>query len=611
MDWRSFLGELRRRRVLRAATLYAIGAWGVLQFADLAMPAWGIPDGALRSVFAALLLGFPVALVFGWHFDVRADGVTRTPPALRSGDRPVDLSLTTGDYVVLGLLAAVVLTITFGTGLKLVGTSRSEMRITAAAVPPGSIAVLPFLNVGEDPNNEYFSEGISGELLNLLARVPGLQVAARTSSFSFRESDADVATIAGRLGVRHVLEGSVRRDGARVRIAAQLINAETGFQLWSDSFDRELDDVFVVQDEIAGAIVEALREHLRPEDMEAVRRSQAPTRDLMAYELYLQGIYLWQQRGEENLRRSVALFEEAIARDPSFASAYAGLAAAYAVLVFWASDVEEEFGRLAEEAALETLALDPGIGTAHAVLAGRRLARGQWAMADASYRNAIALEPSNASAPHWFADFLQQVGRASESARMAERALRIDPVSPVRNVVAAVSYLFAGEAERARHHRDTAYRLGLAQDEFLPLLFALHEGRQADVAAFLGERFRAAGADGAWLAAVVDAFHEPAGMEPGRTALREAFAAGLLPQQQAFLLAIYLGDTDFAMERGAALARRASWYMVGFWLEEAEHLRRDPRFTSLMTEIGLVDYWRTHGWPDACEPGPGGGLSCA
>jgi TolB-like protein len=250
-----------------------------------------------------------------------------------------------------------------------IGSDEARNR-AAAAVPGGdvaqaSIAVLPFDNMSADAENEYFADGLAEEILNALAHVPGLKVAARTSSFSFKDKDADIPTIAGALGVRTVLEGSVRKSGDRVRITAQLINAADGLHLWSETYDRDLDDIFVVQEEIARAIVEALEVRLTAGGALVER----PTGDQEAYEEYLRGRFLWNQRTPEALEAAISHFERAVERDPDFTLAWAGLADAILTLPWYVSEADwDSLLQSGREAAERALELDPNLGQAHATL---------------------------------------------------------------------------------------------------------------------------------------------------------------------------------------------------------------------------------------------------
>jgi TolB-like protein len=292
---------------------------------------------------------------------------------------------------------------------------------------------MPFANLSGDPTRDYFSDGMSEELLNLLARVPGLQVASRTSSFAYKDREVDVRQIGRELGVSTVLEGSVRQASDRVRITAQLIDAQSGFHLWSETYDRKLEDVFQVQDEIAKAIVDKLRIELAPADQQLAQRQKAPTQNVEAYELYLQGRAIWKRRGAENLKRAIELYQAAIGKDPAFARAHAALASVYVVLPGYTKekDDEEKFLQLAEAAARQALAIDPSIGEAHAVLAQINANRGDLLDAESGFFFAISLEPNEPTPHQWYSILLGKVGRLTASLAQAQKAQELDPTSPI------------------------------------------------------------------------------------------------------------------------------------------------------------------------------------
>ena len=304
-----------------------------------------------------------------------------------------------------------------------------------------SIAVLPFTNLSPNRENEYFSDGMTEELITALGRVEGLQVAARTSAFALKGSNLDARAVGETLHVATVLEGSVRRAGDRLRVAAQLVDSRSGYHLWSDEYDRQLKDVFAVQEELARAIVGALRVRLEPAGRPRAGLVEPATADLEAHDLYLQGRSVWNQRTAESFRRAVDFFDRAIARDSGFAQAYAGLADTYVLLPFYGHTRPSDAFPQAKAAALRALALDSTLAEAHASL-GYVLAVADfdWHGAETEFRRAIALNPSYATAHHWYADYLDMVGRPDEAVAEIERARRLDPLS--RIIAGEVGYTY-------------------------------------------------------------------------------------------------------------------------------------------------------------------------
>ncbi|HUP02197.1 MAG TPA: adenylate/guanylate cyclase domain-containing protein [Gemmatimonadota bacterium] len=331
------------------------------------------------------------------------------------------------------------------------GTEASAHRHIAtpesAAPPAQSIAVLPFANLSADPDNEYFSDGITEEILTVLAPVEGLKVISRTSVMQYKGTTKSVRQIGQELDVATVLEGSVRRAGDRVRIAAQLIDAVTDKHLWADRYDRNLEDIFAIQTDVAERIVEALRVRLSPR--EKARIAEQPTENVEAYQWFLKGRYFLAKRTEEALRQAIDQFRQAVKADPSFAQAWAGLAGGYALLPSYSNAPAAEASAEARSAAEHALALDPGLGEPHAALGMVAQLFWEWDEADREYRRAIELSPGYATAHHWYGGFLSSLNRHDEAIAEFLTALELDPLSlPVLNGF-AMACLFAGRFDEA------------------------------------------------------------------------------------------------------------------------------------------------------------------
>ncbi len=436
-----FLKELRRRRVLRVAGLYVVAIWLVMQIADIVFPAWGIPDAAIRYLLWAGLLGFPVALAFGWIFQLTPEGIRRTRPEWSEAELDAALPLQRTDYLILSVFLVVIGWIGYDAISRVVRTTPvDEWRPSLAEVVENSVAVLPFASLSGDPEHEYFADGISEEILNRLSAFGELKVMARTSSFTFKDSGYDIARISGLLGVKYLLQGSVRRDGQQLRIAAQLVD-RSGVQVWSNTFDRQLGAIFALQDEIA----EAVATSIVPQILPPPPAERLP--DLEAYQAYLNGREIVARRESHAGQRALTYFDLAIELDPQFAEAHAERAIA---LALGDGDAGAELDR-AQRDIDRALALKPDMARA---LAGQALLMnlrdpGSHAAREAVLRRSLALDPNQVDAWNWLGSALQGQGRADEADQALERALRLDPLAPSPNANMALRDIRRGDFAEA------------------------------------------------------------------------------------------------------------------------------------------------------------------
>jgi TolB-like protein/Tfp pilus assembly protein PilF len=411
----SLVSELRRRNVLRMAVLYAVAAWLIMQVAEVLIELAKLPDQIGPIVLGLLAVGFPISLIFSWFYEITPEGITLE----KDVDRSESITHVTGrrlDFIVISLLCAAVILFAYD-------------KWWTGGPPEKSIAVLAFENMSGDPDQEYFSDGISEELLNLLAQIPELTVISRSSAFSFKGKDVAIPTVAEQLNISHVLEGSLRKVGNRVRITAQLIEASSDSHLWSESYDRELNDIFAVQDEISTAIVGALKEHLGLQ-VEAAPRVVAAA-NTEAHDAYLRGRYLVAQRTRATINNAVREFEKAISLDSDYALAHAELAIASLLQTQWSGDltVTEATARAAPHAE-RAMDLDPTLAEAHAAIG--LFLEFQRSPRDAltHYEHAIRINPNYAIVYTWMGSVLNEwFGRYAEAFLMLERALRLDPLS--------------------------------------------------------------------------------------------------------------------------------------------------------------------------------------
>ncbi len=436
----SLLAELKRRNVIRAAGLYLVGAWLLTQVAGTVLPMFGAPEWIARSVVTLLAIGFVPALVIAWVFELTPQGLKRDEDVSSEQSiapqtaRRMDRLLLLVSILAIGYFAFDKFVLAPRREVALVAQTTQQMADKAnkekSAINPHSIAVLPFVNMSGDAQNDYFSDGISEEILNVLARIPELQVAARTSSFSFKGGKKEVPEIANELKVRMVLEGSVRKQGERVRITAQLIDASNGFHVWSQTYDRELKDIFAIQDEIANAIADVLKVKIG-DDAASVAPSKG-TQNVEAHDSYLRGAALWQLRGEDNLWQALKQFEQSAAADPTFAEAYAGQALVYVILPDnSARIVYDDAFAWARDNAERALSLDPTLPEPYVALGYLADGDRRRDTAQALYRRAIALRPSYATAYQWLGNSLWSGGQLEPGIAALERASVLDPRSAI------------------------------------------------------------------------------------------------------------------------------------------------------------------------------------
>lgn len=460
-----FIQELRRRNVIRVGIAYVLVAWVALQLADFILEVIDAPSWVLQVFVLAGAIGLIAALFFAWVFELTPEGIKRESELDRSRSITAHTGRKLDRLIIVGLVAVVAWFAwdrygsdpgaTGSTGMDEQAESRSADESGEAAPRPSpaarpgqaSIAVLPFVNMSADPDNEFFSDGVSEELLNVLARIPELKVAARTSAFAYKGTDAKIADIARELGVENVLEGSVRKSGNQVRVTAQLIKADDGFHLWSETYDRELDNIFAIQDDIAGQIAAALRVTLALDEQRG--ENLTGTTSLQAYEHYLRGMALWHQRTADSLRGAVEAFDAALAVDPDFAKAHAGLALTWSVYPGYVTmDLEDAIGRVVHHAERAT-SLDPENTEALAALANAYASEGRLSEAAELYDRAIELSPSFATAYQWYGRVRVYQGDYEAAQRLMQRAHDLDPRSRIIAANLAWAYLSGGELAQA------------------------------------------------------------------------------------------------------------------------------------------------------------------
>ena len=440
-DKPSFFSELKRRNVYKVAVAYAVVGWVIAQIATQIFPFLEIPNWIVRLVIVLIAIGFPIALVIAWAFEATPEGIRRTEDV-----DPVAVARAPKKHawiyvVVIGAAISVAL---FFIGRYSAGSNHSAMPV---APQDKSIAVLPFVNMSADKNDEYLSDGVSEELITALSKITGLQVKARTSSFAFKGKNEDIQKIGELLHVSHLLEGSVAKAGNKLRITAQLIQAADGNHLWSDTYDREMQDIFAVRSEVAQQVADVLKVRLLGEEKRKIDKK--PTENLEAYNLYRQGRYYTDKLSEEGMAKARPLFEQAIEKDPRFALAYAGMADNYVIAADAIIAPREAFSK-AKEAALKAIELDDTLAEAHASLGLVHYHYDwDWAAAEKEFKRAISLNPRSAQSYTLYTHFLCGMKRYDEAQVQGQRALELDPLSVSNYWFLGWGAIYAGRTDEA------------------------------------------------------------------------------------------------------------------------------------------------------------------
>ncbi len=548
MNPRKFFAELKRRRVYSVAVAYLVGGWALAQGIAQVLPVFDIPNWVVRLTVLLIVLGFPVALAFSWFFDLTRYGIVRTP----------DLDTRSTDIV--------------------------PSATASNRVEPGekSIAVLPFNDLSPAKDHAYFGEGIAEELLGALAKVDGLRVAARRSSFWFKDKEAELGEIASKLNVGHVLEGSVRRDGNRVRITAELIDAGDGFTIWSETYEREMHGIFTLQDEITRSIVDTLKLKL------AISPSR-PSRSTAAYDAYLEGLVYSDKNTEPELRKSLEFFQRALEQDPKFSRAWTGIAKAW----LWLADAFvpplEAYPKV-RDAAVQALQLNDQEAEAHVYLAeSKRILDWDLDGAEAEFNRAVEIEPNSTPSNYFIAAFYAARGDRDQALAYLQRTSKLDPASLWVNNFACELYRYFGLYDEAMAAGQRALQLDPTFAHYgEPSLAALYrEMGRFDEAIELYEKAREfTGRPGFGLAITYARMNR---REEALETLNAAIAGwGYRPGDAIAHVHVTLGAHDDAIREleHACEQRSSSLHGVGI-APEFVPLRSDTRFRSILQRIGL------------------------
>lgn len=582
-----FFEELRRRRVFSTAVIYIVAAWVVVQVASEAFPAMNIPEVAIRYVWIAVILGLPLALVFGWMYDLTTRGITRTPPV--STGESAGVSLTAADYFILGGLGV----LAFGIIIVLFGEiSRVEtpagFDIASRGVHPNSIAVLPLANLTGDPDQEYLVAGLQDALITDLSRISALRVISRTSASLYKTVKKSLPEIGRELGVANIVEGSVFRDAGRVRVTVQLINARTDEHLWAENYERDIKDMLALQGEVARAIARKIQAVLTPE--EESRLSSAQTIKPEVYEAYLRGMFHLKQYTPEGVEKGMHYLQEAVEKDPANARAWAGLALGFNTL---GHGIGLDAFPKAMHAATQALELDEYSGEAWAALAEAQLYYDwDWVKAEKSFKRALQLSPSLDHAHAHYAFLLALLGRWEESFTEAELARQLSPLDPTWAAFAGWLYMLERRYEEA--YTAVHESLELATDMPLTLygLGQLYSSQGLfDKAVEVHEQIPADNPVRNW---ALGPSYAMAGRREDALQIAAAMSESQMPKDKLHLAFLHagLGDHDEAMwVLESCYETRVDWLP---WIANNNAfggvlapLRDDPRFQALIKKMNL------------------------
>jgi len=578
----SFLAELQRRNVLRAGVLYAGAVWALAQGIAQLGPPLGAPDWTTRWFVIAAIIGFPFWIAFAWFYEFTPQGLKRESEIAADDSVAHSTGRKLDKWIIAVLVVAVVLLLTntfvWRKGAGLANDS------ALANIPAKSIAVLPFVNLSGDPKQVYFSDGVTEEVLNALAQLPNLKVAARTSAFTFKSNASDVHEVGRVLGVATVLEGSIQKSGDEVRITVQLVDTRSGYQLWSENYDRKLNNIFAVEDEISNAVADKLRVQWNSAQPLVAQK----TVDSRAHDFYLRGLTLLAARGP-GLRNAVADFQQAVSIDPDFAQAWGAMADAEALLPSYGlADLSTAQVR-AMSFAQHALALDERTASAYGTLGILYLRRWHWEQANVAFQHSLALAPSDAEAIDQYAQYLFACGQFTRAEAEFERAQKLDPLSAI------VATMRAGTLFALHRNQEASSQLGraLAIDPNFRLAHTIATITDAQAGRFSQAMVHAQssfGPDAAEL--LVRGMADPGLRERVVQELETSSSPSFVTlRSNSFAFAQFLallGARDRALDALEDLAAdHAVPEPMQIWSTGLDSIRNDPRFKAVLKKMGL------------------------
>jgi TolB-like protein len=618
----SLFEELKRRNVFRVGIAYAISAWVLLQVVDLVLENTEAPTWVMQTFMLAIAIGFPVALIFAWAFEMTPDGVKLE----KDVDRSQSITSDTGQKMNRGIIIALVLAVALllidrfrpqtstAPEIAPTRTEKVDETLAEAKITEKSIAVLPFVDMSAEKDQAYFADGISEEILNVLVKTQSLKVAGRTSSFQFRDHQTDLKTIGEQLGVAHILEGSIRKANNRVRITAQLVTSSDGFHLWSETYDRDLTDIFAIQDEIARAITDALAIEL---DLAEGEKSLASvsTGNMEAYDRYLEARGLIARRLD--FPRAIGLLNEATELDPDFAAGWAANAQAHSLSIYYETVDRDEFKNIAETMANRALEIDPDLSAAYSVLGDVYRDRYEWSKAREYYLRALALNPDDIEANEQYAQMLWRISYFDEALKYSSKATDLDPLSWVNLTVHAALRYATGDRSGGWQDIQRTLKIG-GRNQFFPLRHAINIAiSNGDVEQAIALMEELANSDQvntlyphtkAQLEQIIPLLNSREDTLAFLTeGLDKSDSEGIESNWATDLFwAAYYGDYKLAeaiFDKGTLFDEKlglldSTWFNYPI----INPLRNSAPYKALVRRIRLDDFWRENGFPVNCRP---------
>ena len=611
---KSFIAELKRRNVFKVGAAYAIVAWLLIQITDIVAPALHLPEWTVTLIVYLLLIGFPLALFLAWAYELTPVGIKPS----REVDEADSITHSTGQKFNVTLIGLLVLVIVFlildNYVLREDRSQESEVRINNTSVSTvstetqlndkgpvtrdkagSSIAVLPFTNLSDDKANEYFADGIAEEILNSLARIRELEVRGRTSSFYFKGRNEDFATISRMLNVKYLLEGSVRKAGEQVRITVQLIDTQTADHLWSKTYERTLNDIFAIQEDVARSVADTLQITLGVGEL---GRSQGMTRNTEAYDAYLEGRSLISRLGQDNLETGIEQLERSVMLDPDFVLAWTVLVGAYTVAAVQnLTESGDEYAEKADQAATRAIALAPESIPSLLADASQKVFKHDWALAEQLYKKVIYQVPNDYETNLFYGYFLMDVGRSTEAIVVNKLAVKSEPlfIRPIGSL--GLSHEMSGNLEDAfKTYQKGNNLIGdketIAQWSLIAalelgdhaLIESLKEKMKDDIFVPLMDSSQEA-------RIVLHSFYtDPKNKNPSTLSVLSVWAS-------------YFGDHALALQAYQDASKYRNFFPAVLWRPIHKEMRRLPGFKDIVRDIGLVEYWRSTGnWGEFCRP---------